>query len=413
MEHAFFPVVGSIMNLLMSVGAFLVVLTVVVTIHELGHFLVAKRFGVAIDRFAIGFGKPIFRRVDRSGVEWRVGWLPLGGYVRFSGDADASSSVPDAEDLDDLRRQIVEKQGVQAVSRYFHFKPIWQRALVVAAGPFANFALSIFLFAIFASAVGISTIAPRVGVVVPNSPAAAAGVQVGDLITSVDDRKITDFKQMVEYVHLRAGEPMHLTVLRKGVEQSFDVTPLRVTQKDELTGRSMQVGQIGLGQSRERSDYVQLRLTPLDSLIWGADETWDIISTTVTYLGRIVTGKESPAQLSSFLGMAQTAGAVAKAGANSAPDFLGKAGGVAINLLSFAALVSTAVGFMNLLPVPVLDGGHLLFYGYEALARRPVGAKVQAASYRIGLALLLGLMLFATWNDIQQRSVFNLLGFTS
>ena len=169
----------------------------------------------------------------------------------------------------------------------------------------------------------------------------------------------------------------------------------------------------GLGPSRRQQDYVQNHLGTIAAVGWAVHETWDIVATTVTYLSRIVTGKESPTQLSSFLGMAQTAGAVAKAGADSAPDLMGKAGGVIINLLSFAALVSTAVGFMNLLPVPVLDGGHLLFYGYEALARRPVGARVQAASYRIGLALLLGLMLFATWNDLQQRSVFNLLGFTS
>jgi len=413
MAQMLHPFVGSMANLFMSVGAFLVILTIVVTIHELGHFLVARGFGVAVDRFAIGFGRPLWTRVDRSGVEWRIGWLPLGGYVRFAGDADPSSSVPDAEDLDDLRDQIIRKQGPDAINRYFHFKPIWQRALVVAAGPAANFVLSIFLFAIFASAVGVNTVSPRVGAVLAGSPAAQAGLAPGDLITSVDQRPVADFKDLVEYVHLRAGETLEITYLRNGAARVTHATPLRVTQRDELTGRTMQVGQIGLAPSRHPQDYVQSRLGPIAAVGWGVHETWDIVATTVTYLSRIVTGKESPTQLSSFLGMAQTAGAVAKAGADSAPDLLGKAGGVAVNLLSFAALVSTAVGFMNLLPVPVLDGGHLLFYGYEALAQRPVGAKVQAASYRIGLALLLGLMLFATWNDLQQRSVFNLLGFTS
>jgi regulator of sigma E protease len=413
MANLLHPFVGSMANLFTSVGAFLIVLTIVVTIHELGHFFVARSFGVAVDRFAIGFGRPLWHRTDRHGIEWRIGWLPLGGYVRFAGDNDASSSVPDAEDLDDLRTQIIRKQGAEAVDRYFHFKPIWQRALVVAAGPAANFVLSILLFAIFASVVGVNTIAPRVGMVLAGSPAARSGIAAGDLITAVDRRPVTDFKQIVEYVHLRAGEPMTVAFLRNGTEHMVTLTPRRVTQRDELTGRTMQVGLIGMAPSRLREDYLQTRLGPVAAVAWGAHETWDIVATTVTYLSRIVTGKEPPTQLSSFLGMAQTAGAVAKAGAESAPDLLGKAGGVAINLLSFAALVSTAVGFMNLLPVPVLDGGHLLFYGYEALARRPVGAKVQAASYRIGLALLLGLMLFATWNDLQQRSVFNLLGFTS
>ena len=184
------------------------VFNLLIGIHELGHFLVARSFGVAVDRFAIGFGRPLWTRVDRSGVEWRIGWLPLGGYVRFAGDADPSSSVPDAEDLDDLRDQIIRKQGPDAVNSYFHFKPIWQRALVVAAGPVANFVLSIFLFAIFASAVGINTVAPRVGAVLAGSPAAQAGLAPGDLITSVDQRPVADFKDLVEYVHLRAGETM-------------------------------------------------------------------------------------------------------------------------------------------------------------------------------------------------------------
>ncbi len=403
-------VLGSLSNLVMSFGAFLIVLTIVVTIHELGHFLMAKSFGVAIDRFAIGFGKPIFSRVDKSGVEWRIGSLPLGGYVRFSGDADASSSVPDAEDLDDLRQQVIRQQGADALSRYFHFKPIYQRALVVAAGPVANFVLSIFLFSIFAMAFGIVVTPPRIGGVAADSAAAAAGLQRGDVVTSIDGHSIHDFKDLVEYVHLRAGDPLNVSILRGGAPQDVVVTPRRVNVTDPLTHRSMQIGRIG---AAPMDNPTRLRLTPVEGVRWGAGETWNIVATTVTYLGRIMTGKESANQLSSFLGMAQTAGSVVKDGAESSDNLQGKAVGVALNLLSFTALVSTAVGFMNLLPVPVLDGGHLVFYAYEAVAQRPLGAKFQAASYRIGLALLVGLMLFATWNDIQQRSIFNLLGLSS
>ncbi len=400
-------------SLFVSVGAFLLILTLVVTIHELGHFLVAKACGVAIDRFAIGFGRPIVSWTDKSGVEWRIGWLPIGGYVRFSGDADASSSVPDAEDLDDLRSQIVQKLGPQAVSRYFHFKPIWQRSLVVAAGPFANFALSIVLFASLISVIGLNTLVPRVGAVAPGSPAAVVGLKAGDVIASIDGHAITDFKEIGDQVHLRSGEPLAVSFVRQGQTHSVTLIPARTLMHDELTGRTAQVGTIGIYSSRDPADYRQAKVTPARALGWGCQQTWDIIATTVTYISRIVTGKESANQLSSFLGMAQTAGAVAKAGAASAPDFWGKAGGITFNLLSLAALISTGVGFMNLLPVPVLDGGHLLFYGYEAIARRPVGARVQAASFRIGIALLLGLMLFATWNDLQQRSVFKLLGLSS
>ena len=403
-------VLGAVTNLVMSFGAFLIVLTIVVTIHEMGHFLMAKSFGVAIDRFAIGFGRPIFSRVDKSGVEWRIGSLPFGGYVRFSGDADASSSVPDAEDLNDLRQQVIRQQGADALRRYFHFKPIYQRALVVAAGPAANFVLSVFLFTIFAATIGVTVTPPRVAGVNPGSAAAAAGLEKGDLITSVDGHSIKDFNGLVEYVSLRAGDSLTVTFDRAGATKSVVLTPRRVTVTDRLTHRTMQVGQIGV---QSLGNPTRVQLAPTEAVGWGVGETWNIVSTTVTYLGRIVTGKEPANQLSSFLGMAQTAGSLVKDGADSSNNLQGKAAVVAFNLLSFTALVSTAVGFMNLLPVPVLDGGHLVFYAYEAVAQRPLGAKFQAASYRIGLALLVGLMLFATWNDIQQRSIFNLLGLSS
>jgi regulator of sigma E protease len=396
-----------------SIGAFLIILTLVVTIHELGHFLVAKMFKVSIDRFAIGFGKAIFSRTDKSGVEWRIGWLPIGGYVRFSGDADASSSVPDAEDLDDLRRQIETKLGAQAVSKYFHFKPVWQRMLVVAAGPVANFVLSTVLFAILVTISGVTTLTPQVGKVTENSPAAQAGLRSGDIITALDDHKINDFKQVISYVQLRAGTAITLSYTRDGQPHAVVVTPTHWDETDQLTHRTAKVGKLGIVPNVVDANIHHQQVGLVQAVQFGLEQTWDIVATTVTYISRIVTGKESASQLSSFLGMAQTAGAVAKAGADSAPDLLGKTVGISFNLLSFAAVVSTAVGFMNLLPVPVLDGGHLVFYAYEAIARRPVGARIQAAGFRIGLALLLGLMLFATWNDIQQRAVFKLLGLFS
>ena len=329
---------------------------------------------------------------------------------RFSGDADASSSVPDAEDLNDLRQQVIRQQGADALRRYFHFKPIYQRALVVAAGPAANFVLSVFLFTIFAATIGVTVTPPRVAGVNPGSAAAAAGLEKGDLITSVDGHSIKDFNGLVEYVSLRAGDSLTVTFDRAGATKSVVLTPRRVTVTDRLTHRTMQVGQIGV---QSLGNPTRVQLAPTEAVGWGVGETWNIVSTTVTYLGRIVTGKEPANQLSSFLGMAQTAGSLVKDGADSSNNLQGKAAVVAFNLLSFTALVSTAVGFMNLLPVPVLDGGHLVFYAYEAVAQRPLGAKFQAASYRIGLALLVGLMLFATWNDIQQRSIFNLLGLSS
>jgi regulator of sigma E protease len=387
---------------------FLFVLTLVVTVHELGHFLVARWLGVAVDRFAIGFGRPLLKWTDRGGVEWRIGWIPLGGYVRFSGDAEASSSVPDGDDLKRLRGEIIAREGPGAERKYFHFKPVWVRALVVAAGPVANFILSIALFAVLLGAIGEVVHRPRVGGVEPNSPAAHAGFLTGDVVTAIDGRRIDDFMELKQYVTLRAGEPIRFGVDRAGKPIELVATPERRIQTD-ITGAKAKMGVLGLASSTQSGDIYRKRYAPVEAVVGGAKRTWDILDTTVFYLGRLVRGLESGDQLGGPLRIAATSSAAAKAGALGATDLGGKLLGGGVALLSLAAVLSVGIGFMNLLPVPVLDGGHLLFYAYEAVARRPLGARIQAAGYRVGLALLLGLMLFATWNDLQQLSVFKTL----
>lgn len=394
--------------LLLGVLPFLFVLGVVVTVHEFGHFIVARWLGIAVDRFSIGFGRAILRRTDKSGVEWRLGWIPLGGYVRFAGDAEASSTVPDADSLNQLRRQIVEREGPGAEQKYYHFKPVWARALVAAAGPFANFILSIVLFAVLLSAIGEVVVRPRVGQVDPASPAARAGFQVGDLITAVDGRPITDFAEVSQYVVIRAEQPIRFEVRRADGLHELVATPAR-TLRDNGFGGKARVGQLGL-RSAGPQDVYRRHYTPVQAVVRGVDQTWNIISTTVFYIGRIFTGRESGDQLGGPLSTGAVAGAMAKAGVESADTFGGKLLGMTLNLLKLTAVLSAGIGFMNLLPVPVLDGGHLLFYAYEAAARRPLGARVQAAGYRVGLALLLGLMLFATWNDLHQLSLFKIFG---
>ncbi len=399
-----------IQMLLLTVLPFLAVLTLVITIHELGHFTVARAFGVAVDQFSIGFGKALVHWTDKSGVQWRIGAIPLGGYVRFAGDAEASSSIPDAEDLDDLRRQIAVKEGAGAVSRYFHFKPLWQRAAVIVAGPAANFVLSIVIFSALALLLGVTVIKPRVGGVEAGSPAAQAGLQAGDLIIGLNGGPLADFNDLANYVRLHTGDRMLLTVQRGVVSQDIAVTPVRRTFTDPVTGRTARLGSLGLSSSTAPEDRYRRHYNPIEAVQAGVGQTWDILSTTVTYLGRIVTGRESPNQLGSFVGMAQTSGAVAKAAVQSTPHLGGQIINLSISLLWLAAFLSVGIGFMNLLPVPVLDGGHLMFYAYEAVARRPAAAKVQAVGYRVGLALLLGLMLFATWNDFHQIPVLKILG---
>ncbi|HEY9235630.1 MAG TPA: RIP metalloprotease RseP [Phenylobacterium sp.] len=384
------------------------VLGLVVTIHELGHFLAAKAFGVAIDRFSIGFGRSITSWKDRSGVEWRVGWIPLGGYVKFKGDENASS-VPDGEDLEEMRRAIEQREGPEAVARYFHFKPLWQRAIVVAGGPIANFVLAVALFASLLMAFGQYSLPPKIASVQAGSPAELAGFRAGDLIVMADGRRIKAFDEVAEIVQVRANVPIDFVVERAGRQVAITATPAWVERNDELAGKHRQ-GQLGIAPAQSPSDFVHVRYNPLQALQGGVERTWRTLETTVYYLGRMVSGQVSPDQLSGPLGIARISGKVAQAGAEGAPNLGGMILGGGVNLLQLAAFVSVSIGFMNLLPIPVLDGGHLLFYAYEAVARRPLAAKVQAAGYRVGLALLLGLMLFATWNDLQQLRVFKFLG---
>lgn len=396
------------LSFLQTAVAFVLVLTLVVTIHELGHFWAAKSFGVAIDRFSIGFGKAIASWTDKSGVQWRIGWAPVGGYVAFSGD-DNAASVPDQDDLETMRQAIVAREGQGALSRYFHFKPIWQRAVIAAAGPMANFVLAIVIFAVLIFALGENLLPAKVASVAPGSPAAAAGFRPGDLIAEANGRPVKSFMDLAEVAQLRVNLPTEFVVRRGTQELSLIATSKLQMRSDGLGGERMQ-GTLGIVPAQTREDYVHVRYNPIEAVGKGVERTWRVLSTTVYYLGRMVTGQVSADQLSGPLGIARVSGQVAQAGAVGAPDLGSQILGSGVALLGLAAVLSVGIGFMNLLPVPVLDGGHLLFYAYEAVARRPLAAKVQAVGYRVGLALLLGLMLFATWNDLQQLRVFKILG---
>ncbi len=398
--------IDGVLGVVSAVLPFLFVLPLVVVIHELGHFLVAKAFGIKIDRFSINFGRALLKWRDRSGVEWRIGWIPLGGYVRFAGDENASSNVPDAASLEAMREEIRAREGPGAERRYFHFKPIWQRAMVVAAGPVANFLLAIALFAGLLMAIGERVTPPRVTLVQPNSPAAEAGFRPGDVIRSMDGRAVGGFEDVTPYVLLRSGEPIRFVVDRGGAAVALTATPARAALSDPL-GNRMRMGRLGIGSDVRP---VRVRYGPVAAVGRGAQRTWGVLDTTLTYLGRMVTGRESPDQLSGPLGIGNSARQVAQYGGEGGRDFGERLLGATVALLSLAAVISVGLGFMNLLPVPVLDGGHLAFYAYEAVAKRPVTERVQGVAYRVGLAMLLGLMLFATWNDLQRLRVFQVVG---
>ncbi|HEY1928691.1 MAG TPA: RIP metalloprotease [Caulobacteraceae bacterium] len=392
-------------TVLSSTIPFVVMISLIVTIHELGHFLTAKAFGTAIERFSMGFGKAIVSWRDRAGVEWRIGWIPLGGYVKFAGDENAAS-MPDKATLDDVRAAIVAREGPGAELRYLAFKPLWQRTLVILAGPAANFLLAIVIFAAFFLSFGEPVTTPRVQAVMPGEAGQQAGFRPGDLIVSADGRPMNTFEQVQFYVQYRPGVPIDFAVRRQGTLVHLTARPGTV-QEPSAFGGSQAVGRLGL----QAQEGAVVHVGPVRATTLAVQRTWDVGATTAYALGRIVTGHMRADQLHSIVGMVHASGAITKEAFSAA--HAAKVSWIvaeAFFMSQLAAVMSVSIGFLNLLPVPTLDGGHLIFYAYEWVAKRPAAAKVQAAGYRAGLALLLGLMLFATWNDVERLRLFRFIG---
>jgi regulator of sigma E protease len=303
----------------------------------------------------------------------------------------------------------VAREGEAALGSYYHFKPIWQRAVISAAGPFANFLLSITIFAALLLALGQPIAAARIGKVVPDSPAARAGFHPNDVIVEADGKPVKSFDAVRQLIILRTGVPIPFVVDRGGERVNLVATPVRGNVTDAV-GRQHRLGQVGIVFADRPEDRRVQHYGPLQAVGGGIDRTADVVQTTVFYIGRMVTGHESADQISGPLGMAQISGDLAKQTASASKDLGSFAINAFLTTLLLVANISVGIGFLNLLPIPVLDGGHLLFYAYEAVARRPLAAKVQAVGYRVGLALVLGLMLFATVNDLQRLRVFNFIG---
>jgi regulator of sigma E protease len=396
--------IALLQNLFLVVVPFLAIITLIVTVHELGHFLTARAFGVAIERFSIGFGRALVSWRDRAGVEWRIAWAPLGGYVRFGLDENVAS-VPDKEDLEDMRVRIVAAEGRGAEQKYLPFKPLWQRALIAFAGPMANFILAAALFSLIFATVGEVVTPPKLTEVVPGSAAEQAGFKVGDRIVALNGRALTDFSDLSPYLALHDIAPIDFEVLRGAATLHLIVAPRRERAASPLGGSEVH-GVLGVGATGHMA-----RLDPISAVGHGVGETWRVLGTTSLYFSRLVSGHVSLNQLHGVVGMARMSGSITRHAIADAPhDPADQILGVVVNLIGFAALISVSIGFMNLLPLPVLDGGHLLFYAYEWIARRPLGARVQAAGYRVGLALLVGLMLFANLHDLPLARVFHFFG---
>lgn len=355
---------------------FLFVLTVVVFFHELGHFLIARLCGIKALTFSIGFGPEIVGFNDRYGTRWKISAIPLGGYVKFFGDENAAS-VPDQAAVSVMTEE--EKR----VS--FVHQPVGPRAAVVAAGPFANFILAIAIFAGIFMIVGKQTATARVDTVQSGSAAAAAGFQPGDLVLSINGAKIDSFGDMQRIVSVAAGEPMTIKVERGGVPVTLHATPRLREIKDNF-GNVHRLGVLGITRSMAPGEVKTQKLGPLAAVTTGAQETWFVIHRTLGYIGGVFTGREDADQLGGPIRIAQVSGEVASAGFTA--------------LLHLTAVLSISIGLLNLFPIPLLDGGHLLFYGIEAVRGRPLSERAQEVGFRIGLAIVVMLMIFATFNDI-------------
>jgi regulator of sigma E protease len=375
--------VGNVLHFLIYfVLAYFLVLAVVIFIHELGHYLVGRWFKIRVVSFSLGFGPEILGRTDRHGTRWRLAAIPLGGYVKFFGDANAASTADDGS---------LATMTAQELEQAFATKPVWQRALVVLAGPVANFILAIGIFAAVFFVEGRAYMVPVVSKAMDLSPAAAAGFQTADKIIAVNGRDVRSISDFIPIVQLNADASLTVTVERAGAMTDLVVTPARVTQKTAFG--PVTVGQIGLQFDNAVANQRFESLGAGSALIAGIEQCGTIARQTFHFLGRLVVGQENLDQLNGPVGIANITGQVAKTGID--------------NLIWLTAVLSFSIGLVNLFPIPVLDGGHLVFYAIEAIRRRPLKANVQELGYRVGFGLILALLVVVSFNDV--RKLFSLI----
>ncbi len=355
---------------------FLFVLTVVVFFHELGHFLVARWAGVKVLTFSLGFGPELAGFNDRHGTRWKISAIPLGGYVKFFGD-DSEASTPSPEMLARMTEE--ERAGC------FHHKKVGPRAAIVAAGPIANFLLAIVIFAGMSLYFGKPSSIPRVDGIQPDSVAASVGFKVGDVVASIDGHGIESFADMQRIVSTSAGSALVFRVKRDGAFVTLTATPALREVKD-LFGNSHRIGVLGIQYSARPDDPKSAPVGYFESVKIGIEQSWFIVTSTFKFIGALFVGAGSSADVGGPLRIAQLSGQAASLGFQF--------------VLQLCAVLSVSIGLLNLFPVPLLDGGHLLFYAIEVVRGRPLSDRAMEMGFRIGLGLVLMLMVFATYNDI-------------
>jgi regulator of sigma E protease len=368
-------------NLWDYVGVFLIILTIVVFVHELGHYLVARWCGVKVETFSIGFGPELFGWYNKAGTRWRVSLLPLGGYVKMFGDAGEASTPDTTRDYTDAEKAVA-----------FHYKTVWQRMAIVAAGPASNFIFGILALAILLSVYGEPRNAPVIDQVQEGSAAAAAGLQKGDRIVDIAGRPVKTWQDLQRIVQMSVGEPISLLVDRDHQQLNLVAHP-QIKEITDLFGNVHKTPLLGILPDPSASELV--RFNPATALFESVDQTVDMVGSTLKGIGQMITGQRDSSEIHGMLGIAKGAGGAAKIGL----------GGVAYYII----LLSINLGLFNCFPIPLLDGGHLMFYTIEAARGRPLGARAQEYGFRFGLFLVFALMLFSTRNDLLDLRVWDFI----
>ena len=362
---------------------FIVLILVVVFIHEYGHFYFARKYGVGVTDFSIGFGKEIFGWNDKTGTRWKICWIPLGGYVKFFGDRNVYSQQDHEE--------ILEKYNKEEQQKLFVTKPLYQRSLIVFGGPLANFLLAIVIFLSIYMFVGKDFTPAVIDEVQKDSPAQVAGLMKNDIILEIDNNKVESILDVSKYIAMSTSEYVDFKISRYDEDIIFKIKPNLVLSEDNL-GNKVNKRMVGIKLSPYKNEINHKKLGPAQALIQSVGEVYFVTTSTLKYLGSMLVGKGDSSQLGGPIRIAKISGQVAEFGI--------------IPFLSMMAYISISLGLINLFPIPMLDGGHLMFYGIEKVLGRPLSQKTQEGFFRIGMFLLLSLMFFATFNDLKDIGLF-------
>ncbi len=362
---------------------FIILITVVVFIHEYGHYYFAKKYNVGVTDFSIGFGKEIFGWNDKSGTRWKICWIPLGGYVKFFGDRNVFSQSE--------QNEILKEYNTADQKKLFILKPLYQRSLIVAAGPIANFILALLIFIFIYMFVGKDMTPAIVNEVQKDSPAYISGIKKNDRIISIDNNKVNSILEVSTFISTSTSEIIEFFILRNDQELIFNIKPDLVESEDQL-GNKIKKRMIGIKLGPFNNEFNNVKLGPTKAIFYSVKEVWFVSITSLKYIGSMITGSGDSSQLGGPIRIAKITGQVAEYGI--------------IPFLSVMAYISISLGLINLFPIPMLDGGHLMFYLFEKLLGRPLQQKTQEGFFRIGLFLLFSLMFFATFNDLKYLGLF-------